>query len=120
MFRYGLQHKLRSFTFVGDIVDGIFKAVQKYEQLNGEIINLGTEEEHTTQQGIAYVEELLGLKIGMEIIPERPGDQIRTLANIDKARKFLGYNPPTSLKEGLKLQIDWYKTEWSRSAKFPN
>ncbi len=82
------------------------------EELNGEIINLGTEEEHTTQQGIAYVEELLGIKIGMEIISERPGDQLRTLANIDKARKLLGYNPSTSLKEGLKLQIDWYKTEF--------
>jgi len=108
----GSEKHLRSFTFVGDIIDGIFKAVQKHEELNGEIINLGTEEEHTTQQGITYVEELLGLKIGMEIIPERPGDQLRTLANIDKAKKLLGYNPSTSLKEGLKLQIDWYKTEF--------
>ena len=108
----GSEKHLRSFTFVGDIVDGIFRAVQKHGELNGEIINLGTEEEHTTQQGIAYVEELLGLKIGMEIIPERPGDQLRTLANIDKAKKLLGYNPSTTLKEGLKLQIDWYKTEF--------
>ena len=108
----GSEKHLRSFTFVGDIVEGIFKAVQKHEELNGEIINLGTETEHTTQQGIDYIEELLGKKIGIKIIPERPGDQLRTLANIDKARNFLGYNPSTSLKEGLKLQIDWYKTEF--------
>jgi nucleoside-diphosphate-sugar epimerase len=108
----GSEKHLRSFTFVGDIIDGIFKAVQKHEELNGEIINLGTEEEHTTQQGIDYVEELLGIKIKMKIIPERPGDQMRTLANIDKARNLLGYNPSTSLMEGLKLQIDWYKAEF--------
>jgi nucleoside-diphosphate-sugar epimerase len=108
----GSEKHLRSFTFVGDIVDGIFKAVQKHEELNGEIINLGTEVENTTQQGIAYVEELLGEKICKEIIPQRPGDQLRTLAIIDKARELLGYNPTTSLKEGLKLQIDWYKTEF--------
>lgn len=108
----GSEKHLRSFTFVGDIVDGIFKAVEKHEELNGEIINLGAETEHSTQQGIAYVEELLGLKIAMEIIPERPGDQLRTFANIDKAKNLLGYNPSTSLKEGLKQQINWYKTEF--------
>ncbi len=108
----GSEKHLRSFTYVGDIVDGILKAIQNREALNGEIINLGSETENSTQQGIAYVEELLGLKIGMEIIAERPGDQLRTLANIDKARKLLGYNPATSLKEGLKLQIEWYKTEF--------
>lgn len=108
----GSEKHLRSFTFVGDIVDGIFKAIKKHEELNGEIINLGTEEEHTTQQGIDYVEELLGIKIKIKIIPERPGDQLRTLANIDKARNLLGYDPSTGLKEGLKLQIDWYKTEF--------
>lgn len=108
----GSQNHLRSFTFVGDIVDGIYKAVEKHEELNGEIINLGTETEHSTQQGIAYVEELLGQKIEMKIIPERPGDQLRTLADIAKARKLLGYNPSTSLREGLRLQIAWYKTEF--------
>jgi len=67
--------------------------------LNGEIINLGTEEEHTTRQGIVYVKQLLGLKIGVEIISERPGDQLRTLAKIYKARKLFEYNPSTSLKD---------------------
>lgn len=108
----GSEKHLRSFTYVGDIVNGILKAVQKYEELNGEIINLGTETEHTTQQGMDYLEELLGIKIKIKIIPKRAGDQLRTLANIDKARKMLDYEPTTNLKEGLKLQIDWYKAEF--------
>ncbi|MFD1095201.1 NAD-dependent epimerase/dehydratase family protein [Salegentibacter chungangensis] len=108
----GSEKHLRSFTYVGDIVDGIYKAVQKYDLLNAEIINLGTEEEHTTKEGIDIVQELLGKEIKLEVTPKRPGDQWRTSANIDKARKLLGYDPCTSLREGLQHQIDWYKANF--------
>lgn len=104
----GSEKHLRSFTYVGDIVDGIFKAVQKHALLNGEIINLGAEDEHKTREGIKMVEEILGKKIELEVKPRRQGDQLRTLANIQKAKKILGYEPKTSLKEGLSLQVEWY------------
>jgi nucleoside-diphosphate-sugar epimerase len=39
----------------------------------------------------------------------RPGDQSRTKANIDKARKLLDYNPKTGLKEGLEGQVRWFQ-----------
>ncbi|MCY2688074.1 NAD-dependent epimerase/dehydratase family protein [Salinimicrobium sp. TH3] len=105
----GSEKHLRSFTYVGDIVEGIFKAVQNHELLDGEIINLGAEEEHKTQQGIEMVEEILGKKIELEVKPRRQGDQSRTLANIQKAKKMLGYEPKTTLKEGLRLQVEWYR-----------
>lgn len=105
----GSEKHLRSFTYVGDIVDGIVKAVQKHGILDGEIINLGADEEHKTQEGIDIVEELLGKKIQLEVKPRRQGDQSRTLANIQKAQKLLDYDPKTSLKEGLRLQVEWYK-----------
>ena len=104
----GSEKHLRSFTYVGDIVEGILKAVHKHEMLDGEIINLGADEEHKTQQGIDIVEELLGKKIKMEVKPRRQGDQSRTLANIQKAKKLLEYEPTTNLKEGLRLQLEWY------------
>lgn len=105
----GSEKHLRSFTYVGDIVEGIYKAVRKYELLDGEIINLGAEDEHKTQEGIFLVEELLGKKVELEHVPKRQGDQHRTLANIQKAKKLLGYDPQTSLRKGLELQINWYK-----------
>lgn len=105
----GSEKHLRSFTYVGDIVDGIFKAVQKYDLLDGEIINLGAEDEHKTQQGIEMVEEILGKKIKLEVKPRRQGDQNKTLANIQKARMLLDYEPRTTLKEGLRRQVEWYK-----------
>lgn len=105
----GSEQHLRSFTYVQDIVDGIVSIMRYPEVANGEIFNLGTEEENSTATGIAVVEELLGKTITKELQPPRPGDQARTKANIDKARKLLNYNPQTGLKEGLQAQIEWFR-----------
>ena len=108
----GSEHHLRSFTYVGDIVKGILTAVNKYKELNGEIINLGTEENHTTREGIEIVEELLGVKIALTVVPKRAGDQLRTAAKIEKAKEILGYQASTTLKQGLEQQIEWYRKEF--------
>ncbi len=104
-----VKNILRSFTFVQDIVDGIVSVIGKETVCNGEIFNLGTETESTTAQGIETVEQILQKKIETENKPPRAGDQSRTKANIDKARKLLGYNPRTSLKVGLEAQVEWFR-----------
>ncbi|GGH46161.1 3-beta hydroxysteroid dehydrogenase [Mangrovimonas yunxiaonensis] len=105
----GSDKHLRSFTYVGDIVDGVVSVIGKEAVVNGEIINLGTEVEHTTQEGIETVERVLGRSIKIELMPKRPGDQLRTKANIDKARELLGYTPQTTLLEAVEKQVAWYK-----------
>ncbi len=105
----GSEKHLRSFTYVGDIVDGIVSVIGKEGVIDGEVINIGTEVEHTTKEGIQTVEKVLGKSILMNVIPKRDGDQLRTKANIDKARKVLDYNPQTTLMEAVKLQVNWYK-----------
>lgn len=105
----GSSTHLRSFTYVGDIVDGVVSVLSHEEMVDGEIINLGTEAENSTQEGIEAVEEVLGQKINIEVVEARAGDQLRTCANIDKARKLLNYNPTTTLLESVKHQVDWYK-----------
>ena len=109
----GSDKHLRSFTYVGDIVDGVVSVIGNEEKVNDEIINLGTEEEHTTQEGIEAVEKVLGKTIKIKVIPKRAGDQLRTKANIDKARTLLGYNPRTSLIEAVKHQVDWFKANFT-------
>ncbi|WP_452232615.1 NAD-dependent epimerase/dehydratase family protein [Lacinutrix sp. MEBiC02595] len=103
---------LRSFTFVGDIVDGVVSVITNEDKVNGEIINLGTEVEHTTQDGIEAVEKVIGKSIKIEHVDARTGDQLRTKANIDKARKLLNYNPKTTLLEGVEAQVNWYKANF--------
>ncbi len=107
LFEGSLKH-LRSFTYVQDIVDGIVSVLKHQEACNGEIFNLGTENENSTQTGIDTIEEILGLTVKIDHQPARPGDQSRTKANIDKARRVLNYNPQTSLKEGLAAQVAWF------------
>lgn len=108
----GSDTHLRSFTYVGDIVDGVVSVIGNEDKVNGEIFNLGTEVEHTTQEGIEAVEKVLGKKIKLNVIPKRAGDQLRTKANIDKARRLLNYNPQTTLLESVKSQVDWFKANF--------
>lgn len=105
----GSDSHLRSFTYVGDIVDGVVSVIGKESVVNGEIINLGTEVEHTTQEGIEAVETVLGKTIKIKVIPKRAGDQLRTKANIEKARRLLNYNPQTTLLESVEHQVNWFK-----------
>lgn len=108
----GSDKHLRSFTYVGDIVDGVVSVIGNKDKVNGEIINLGTEVEHTTQDGIDAVEKVLGQAIKINVIAKRAGDQLRTKANIDKARKLLNYNPKTTLLEAVEKQVEWYKANF--------
>ncbi|WP_435579637.1 NAD-dependent epimerase/dehydratase family protein [Gilvibacter sp.] len=105
----GSQQHLRSFTYVDDIVDGIVAVMGRETSCSGEVINLGTETESTTAEGITTVEELLGMRIPMDMRPARPGDQSRTKANIEKAKLLLNYNPQTTLRAGLEKQVAWVK-----------
>ncbi len=105
----GSDTHLRSFTDVDDIVDGVVSVIGKEDLVDGEVINLGTEVEHTTQEGIEAVEKVLGKKIKIKIVSKRVGDQLRTKANIDKARKLLNYYPQTTLLESVEKQVKWYK-----------
>ena len=108
----GSDTHLRSFTYVGDIVDGVVSVIGNETIVDGQIFNLGTEVEHTTKEGIEAVEKVLGKSIQLNVIAKRAGDQLRTKANIDKARKLLNYNPSTTLLEGVKAQVAWYKSNF--------
>jgi len=109
----GSDKHLRSFTYVGDIVDGVVSVIGNESKVDGEVINLGTEVEHTTQEGIEAVEKVLGKSININIVPKRAGDQSRTKANIDKARCLLDYNPQTTLLESVTYQVNWYKENFT-------
>lgn len=114
LFEGSVKHE-RSFTYVGDIVDGLVAIIGKEEEVNGEIINLGTDEVHTTQEGINLVEEIMHKKLIIDHKPARKGDQEKTSAVIDKARKLLGYEPKVMFKKGLEQQVQWYLDKFTSS-----
>ena len=111
LFEGSVKHE-RSFTYVGDIVEGLVAIIGKDKEVDGEIINLGTDEINTTQEGINAVEEIMHKKLIIDHKPPRKGDQQKTAAVIDKAKKILGYSPKVSLKQGLEEQVKWYKEKF--------
>lgn len=104
----GSENHSRSYTFVGDIIEGFVSVLDQPEKVIGEIINMGSDVEMTTGQGIALIEEIMGKKAKLDIRPKRPGDQLHTCANIGKAREMIAYSPHTQLADGLKAEVDWY------------
>jgi len=110
----GSIHHQRSFTYVGDIIDGLTAIIGREKAVDGEIINLGTDEVNTTQEGITAVEQIMKKKLIIDHKPPRKGDQLKTAAVIDKARKLLDYSPKVSLKEGLKEQVNWYLEKFTK------
>lgn len=105
--RFGDGSSKRDYTFIDDIVSGILAAVDK--PFDFEIINLGNNKPEELRSLISTIEKYLGKTAKIEELPMQPGDVEMTYADITKAQKLLGYNPRTSLDEGIAKLAEWYK-----------
>jgi UDP-glucuronate 4-epimerase len=105
----GSERHVRSFTYVGDVIDGLIAALHNWDRCVGEIFNIGTDTAITTGEGIRIVEEIIGRPARITRKPKRAGDQLKTQANIDKARRILDYNPTTRTEKGLEKEVEWYR-----------
>jgi len=103
----GTGEETRDFTFVEDIVDGVLRAGAIPEAV-GEAFNLASERETKVMDIANTINSLTGNN-GIKFAEKRKWDKIvRRRASIEKARKILGYEPRTSIKEGIKKTIDWF------------
>jgi nucleoside-diphosphate-sugar epimerase len=105
---FGDGTQSRSNTFVSDVVDATIIASTS-SALN-EIYNVGGSQEVSLLEVISIIESVVGKKANFRYGPVRPGDQLRTLANIEKVKKNLHWSPRMSLQEGLEKQIRWQRT----------
>jgi nucleoside-diphosphate-sugar epimerase len=99
----------RSNTFVLDCVDGLVRIFEQPAQSVGETFNIGGGEEVDVNQVLAILAELTGKTPITTHGPKRPGDQRRTAADVTKARALLGYNPTTTIRDGLRAQLEWQR-----------
>lgn len=99
----------RDWTYVEDIVDGVVRAVDT--PLGYEIINLGRGEPILMADFVNILEELMGKKAILECPDAPPSEPAITFANIDKAKELLGYNPQTSVRDGLAQLVKWYEAQ---------
>ena len=104
---YGDGTSARDYPFVDDIVNGVLAAVEK--ELHGyQVINIGNSFPVELRALVKMVEEATGVSLHIQRKPQQPGDVPRTFADISKARQLLGYNPMTSMEEGIRLQVEWF------------
>ncbi|MCP4425476.1 MAG: SDR family NAD(P)-dependent oxidoreductase [Chloroflexi bacterium] len=96
----------RDWTFVDDITDGVVAALER--PLGYEIINIGRGEPTLLKDFVEMIEKLAGQKANVVHKPMLAADFVRNQADIDKARRLLGYDPQVSVREGVKTFWDWY------------
>ncbi|HEY9717182.1 MAG TPA: GDP-mannose 4,6-dehydratase, partial [Trichormus sp.] len=97
----------RDYTFIADIVNGIERSIA-LEQPGYEVINLGRSQPVLLSDLIACLENSLGKKARIDYKPMQIGDVPNTYAGIDKARQLLGYEPSTSIEQGIEQFVQWY------------
>lgn len=100
----------RDWTFVDDIVSGVSAAMDT--PLGYEIINIGRGEPVLMKDFVTIVEELVGKKAILDTPPAPASEPKITFANVDKARKLLGYEPKTSINDGLAKLWAWYQKQY--------
>lgn len=106
VFNHGKMR--RDFTYIDDIVRGTAAAIDLGARC--EIFNLGNHRPEEVMTLISMIEESLGKKAVIEYLPMQQGDVPVTYADISKARKMLGFEPTTSLQEGMAHFLEWYSS----------
>lgn len=97
----------RSNTFVRDCAEGLILAFEQPERSAGEVFNIGGGQEVNVIQVLEILQELAGKPAHIVHGPARAGDQRRTVADIGKAQRLLGYAPQTTIVDGLAAQLAW-------------
>lgn len=105
--KFGDGTTQRDYTYIADIVKGVIVAIDR--ELDFEIINLGNNKPVMLNDFIQVIEKTTGKKAIIKEMPMQPGDVDITYADISKASKLLGYKPETSIEEGMKKFVEWYK-----------
>ncbi|HEU5186191.1 MAG TPA: UDP-glucuronic acid decarboxylase family protein [Gemmatimonadaceae bacterium] len=103
---YGDGSQTRSFCYVSDEVEGLYRL---FMQGDADPTNIGNPDEFTVRELADLVLELTGSKSKIEARPLPTDDPKVRQPDITRARETLGWSPQVPLREGLKLTIDWFR-----------
>lgn len=96
----------RDYCYLGHIFEAFESVLNK--PLRYEIFNLGNSSPETLKDFIATIEKVCDKKANIKVMPVRQGEMLLTFANIEKAKKMLGYNPSTTMEQMVKKYYDWF------------
>jgi len=124
VYNYGKMK--RDFTYIDDIVEGIFRVLENKPKSNDKwsgkkpdpayskapyrIFNIGNNNPVQLLDFIKMIEEKIGKKANMNLLPLQPGDVPASHAEVSDLIRELQYNPSTSIEYGISNFVDWYKS----------
>jgi UDP-glucuronate 4-epimerase len=127
LFNFG-KH-IRDFTYIDDIVDGVLRSTDDVARPNPgwdsanpdpatsnapfRIFNIGANRPVELMAYVEALEEALGKKAIKEFLPLQAGDVPVTVSDISTTRETIGYNPATSIREGIAQFVKWYREYYS-------
>jgi UDP-glucuronate 4-epimerase len=104
----------RDYTYVTDTLQGVTGALRWLEEERRpvyEIFNLGESRTVELSTLVRLLGEAMGRKPELKRLPMQPGDVLCTFADIDKARRMLGYAPEVAIEEGIGRFVRWFRGE---------
>lgn len=106
------REKVLDFTYVDDCVTAVAAGIERLYrgELMNETINVATGRGSSLLDLCTYIGEALGVTPRVKVQPTRPGEISRYVADIGKARRLLGYEPTTFLREGVHKAIAWQRS----------
>ncbi|OLZ40774.1 UDP-glucose 4-epimerase [Natrinema saccharevitans] len=105
---YGDGSQTRDFTYIDDIV-GVNRTLMTDDSADGEILNVGSTgniEIHTLAE---LIRDTIDPSLGLEYAEQPMGDAQHTHADVSKARELVGYEPTTSIRQGVAQYIEWFR-----------
>ena len=103
---YNFGNCERDYTYIDDIIHGIEQIMAT--DFTYDVVNLGESATISTNDLIALIEQALQKTANKDMMPAQVGDVDKTFANIDHAKQVYGYQPTTSIHDGVKAFVDWY------------
>lgn len=104
---FGDGSQTRSFCYVSDLVDGLYRLLLSEEPYP---VNLGNPHEMTILEFAKKIEELTGSRAGVVRQPLPEDDPKQRRPDISKARRLLGWKPVVPLEEGLRLTVEYFRS----------
>ena len=109
---YGTGKQTRSFCYVSDLIDGIYRLMMSDEH---EPTNIGNPHEITILEFAERIRSLLGVTTPIVFEPLPQDDPKQRCPDISKARRLLGWEPKVNLEEGLRLTLESFKKQFAEA-----
>jgi dTDP-glucose 4,6-dehydratase len=111
---YGDGRQTRSFCYVSDLIEGIYRLMQLDEH---EPVNIGNPHEITILEFAERIRTLLGSSVPIIFEPLPQDDPKQRCPDISKARRLLGWEPKVNLEEGLRRTLEFFQRQFAPGAR---